>query len=86
MLPLKFPVVPGVNVTLITHEAPLPKVAPQVLAEIAKYVGFVPVIEIEEIENVAVPEFRSVTETAVDVVPTPWFPNDTDVGDKLTAP
>jgi hypothetical protein len=71
MFALKDPVVPGVNVIATAHDRFTPRVGPQVLDEIEKYVGFVPTMVMLEIDKLAVPRLRTVVTRGEEVVPTP---------------
>ena len=72
----------GVNVTLIVQLAPAARVAPHVVV-LAKLFAFVPVIVIPVMAIAALPVFDSVTLRAALVTFTSWFPNASDVGDRL---
>jgi hypothetical protein len=71
----------GVNVTEIEHVADAASVIPQVFAEIAKSVGFVPVRVIELMVNAALPVFVSVVDIALAVVLTVVFGKASMVGE-----
>lgn len=81
---LLVPTALGENVTEIVHELPAARLVPQVVDR-AKSAVFVPVMAMLVMLKVAVPVFLSVTAVPVLVVPSCRVPNETDVGDKVTA-
>ena len=81
-MPVREPVAPGRNVTLMVQLAPAAKVVPQVVVS-AKSEAFVPAIETPFIVMVPVPVFLSVTVLALVVTFTGWIPNGTVVGVRL---
>ena len=81
-VPVRAPVAPGRNVTLMVQLAPAAKVVPQVVVS-AKSEAFVPAIETPLMVMVPLPVFRSVTVLALLVTFTGWIPNGTVVGVRL---
>ena len=81
---VRLPEAAGVKVTLMVQLAPTARLAPQPLVW-AKSPLLVPVIAMLLIVNGALPLFVSVTAWAALVVLTDWFPNPTEVGDRLAA-
>jgi hypothetical protein len=72
-VPLSTPVVVGLNLTLIRQLRPGARLVPQVVLseKLALHVMVMPVI-------VVVPTFASVTVCDALVVPTSWFPNNSE--------
>ena len=73
----------GVNVALMVQEAFASTVVAQLFV-CAKSLGLLPVSVIPEMSRLAFPVLVRVIARAALVVPVVWFPNATDVGEKLT--
>jgi hypothetical protein len=79
----RFPVLVGVNTTLMVQLALAPSVAPQVFVCV-KSRRFSPVTLIPINDSVDVPVLVSVTTCAALLVPTVWLPKAKEVGDSAT--
>ena len=80
---LREPVAVGLNVTLIVQLAPAARLEPQLFV-CEKFEEFVPANAMLLIVSAPVPVLVNVTGLAALVVFTIWFPNASDVGDRLT--
>jgi hypothetical protein len=86
MVELKFPVVDGLKRTLTTQDAEGAREAPQVLDEMANREACAPLMDMFDIEKLAVPVFFKVVESGLEVVPAVWLPKDKLAGVRLAMP